>query len=185
MYPRPLVPPPSPIAPQPSSQVYASHPAHLEIIKLAILPILAPGGRSAVQIPFNPDRAEQEAVKTEHVHTTTIMSRMYDLPLLILYAYFIFSCTMIETSYCAGDGPMDPSDTTFMMPETYDFSTKYGTLRCRHHRLTVAVTIIFTITITIPIAGIIAVTITITITRYNPLFLARPYWLKLATCFSA
>mmetsp|Transcript_21445 Transcript_21445/g.55156 ORF Transcript_21445/g.55156 Transcript_21445/m.55156 type:complete len:284 (+) Transcript_21445:391-1242(+) len=125
-------------------EVYATHPAHLEVIKLAIVPILAPGGRSAVQIPFNPDRAEKEAVKTEHVQTTTIMSRMYDLPLLILYAYFIFSCTMIETSYCAGDGPMDPSDTTFMMPETYDFSTKY-----------------------------------------NPLFLARPYWLKLATCFSA
>ena len=108
-------------------EVYATHPAHLEVIKLAIVPILAPGGRSAVQIPFNPDRAEKEAVKTEHVQTTTIMSRMYDLPLLILYAYFIFSCTMIETSYCAGDGPMDPSDTTFMMPETYDFSTKYDT----------------------------------------------------------
>ena len=39
---------------------------------------------------------------------------------------------------------MDSSDTTFMMPETYEFSSKY-----------------------------------------NPLFLARPYWLKLATCFSA
>ena len=57
-------------------EVYASHPAHLELIKLAIAPLLAPGGRSAVQIPFNPDRAEAEAVRTEHVHTTTIFSRL-------------------------------------------------------------------------------------------------------------
>lgn len=73
-----------------------------------------------------------------------LSSRPYDWLFIVLFIYFIFSCLFIESKYCFGDGPMDPNDDRFMMPETYDFCVKY-----------------------------------------NPLFLERPKWLKIATCWSA
>lgn len=38
-----------------------------------------------------------------------LSSRPYDWIFIILFSYFIFSCIFIESKYCFGDGPMDPT----------------------------------------------------------------------------
>ena len=109
---------------------YANHEEHLAVVSRIKPRLLMPGGRTAAQFYLS--------------GPTSILKRPKDMPLCLLFAYFIFSCMCIESKYCFGEGPMDPSDDRFMMKETYAFSREY-----------------------------------------NPLFLARPEWLRLATCFSA
>ena len=111
---------------------YATHKRHVEVVG-TIKPHLDVAGGNA-----------RTAAQIKLADATGIASRPGDLLLVLLFCYFIFSCLFIESKYCHGEGPMDPKDTRFMMPETYQFSV-----------------------------------------AHNPLFLSRPEWLRLATCFSA
>ena len=74
------------------------------------------------------------------------MSRYLDLLVVVLNAFFIFSCVAVERVYCLSPiNPLaEPVSGAFMMAETAAFAKD-----C------------------------------------NPLFLARPAWLRFATCISA
>lgn len=94
-------------------KAYSRHPENIAAASI-IKPHLTPEGRAAVQL-----------ADSTHI---SLLRRPYDWPLILLYGYFIFSCVFIESKYCLGSGPMDPLDTRFMMPETYEFSVKYNPL---------------------------------------------------------
>lgn len=126
-------------------QVYATHPKHTDVLK-DLKPMLdvERAGRVAVQFELGPCKGKGPHSGRGPPPVLPLWRRPYDIPLILLYCYFVFSCTCIESTYCADSGPMDPTDQRFMMPETFAYASEN-----------------------------------------NPLFLARPEWLRVATCFSA
>mmetsp|Transcript_5828 Transcript_5828/g.8936 ORF Transcript_5828/g.8936 Transcript_5828/m.8936 type:complete len:163 (-) Transcript_5828:143-631(-) len=58
-------------------------------------------------------------------------TRVVDFIIIILHCYFLWSCTMIETKYCAA--PLS-EDSEGLMKTTYDFSVKYNPLFLKRPR---------------------------------------------------
>ncbi len=71
-----------------------------------------------------------------------ILRRPYDMILVLLFTYYLWSCVFIERHYC--EAPLDANSENSLLRATFEYSEKY-----------------------------------------NPLFLQRPEWLRVATCISA